>query len=211
MKATPAAVKGFFQEAERAGRVVCAAMTKRFVQDLPLGRWRLGMVAVLSFELESVVRSQPGLERQEPAVDSDEDDEVKESITPEWLARFNEPSFTGEELLKLSSEVERRREQKSSDNFDIALFTAARHFRGQPGKGHAATTRLEAVSRLIQQHSLEPWVLKSPEDGASMLSRPVFEAAARCPLVDVDGRAGFDFKTFYMICVEHAREEDASR
>jgi len=93
------------------------------------------------------------------------------------------------------------------DKYQVTMFAAVRVFGKQPGKAHAATVRMEAVSRLIQEQSLEPWVLKSTEDDASMLSRPVFEAAARCELIDVHGRAGFDPQAFYMCCVEHARRE----
>lgn len=37
------------------------------------------------------------------------------------------------------------------------------------------------------REALDPWVLRSAEEGSSMPSRPVFEAAARCVLVDVLG------------------------
>ena len=50
-------------------------------------------------------------------------------------------------------------------------------------------------------------MLKSSDDGASMLSGAVFYATALCPLVDVGGEAGFDYQRFNLLCAEHTGAE----
>jgi hypothetical protein len=74
----------------------------------------------------------------------------------------------------------------------------------------ASTLTCKHVSLLVKDYSLEPWVLASSEGGAVMLSRPIFEAAARCPLVDVKGEAGFDFRQFTLLCAEHAERKEVA-
>lgn len=41
-----------------------------------------------------------------------------------------------------------------------------------------------------------------------MLSEAAFEATARGELIDVDGKAGFDEKAFYLLCVQYTRKYD---
>ncbi|WP_143042663.1 hypothetical protein [Variovorax sp. YR634] len=202
-KVPPVELKQLAQQVADAQLVICASMEARFVQDLPLGRWRSGMLSALSFESEAVVRTQGGALNVEPDVEG-------EPISAEWLERFNKQTFTGEDLMELSKEVEARREPDGDENFDIALFAAARLFKKPPGKAHAATVRMQAVSLLVKDYSLEPWVLASSEGGAVMLSRPIFEAAARCPLVDVKGEAGFEFRQFTLLCAEHAERKEVA-
>jgi len=62
---------------------------------------------------------------------------------------------------------------------------------------------MEAVAALMARVNLEPWVVRSSEAGAQMLSRPVFEAIARCPLVAHHGRPAFDPEQFQRLIVAH--------
>ena len=209
----PAELQALSQSAHDKGLVVCASTTSRFVRDLPLGRWRLGLVAVLSFESEAAVATQAG-QLSVPEGDVVPEQDTDDPITAEWLARFNAYQFTADDLMTLSRKADEMRDPAAGpdDRYQDLIYAAVKTFVRQPGKGHAATTRMEALSRLLRTQSLEPWVRRSGDDAdASMLSRPVFEAAARCPLVDVAGRAGFDPKTFYRLCVEHARRADETQ
>ncbi|MNL76540.1 hypothetical protein D3C87_2025240 [compost metagenome] len=66
---------------------------------------------------------------------------------------------------------------------------------------------MEALSRLIEASPMGPWVRGGAgADGSMMLSEAAFQAAARCELIDVAGRPGFDGQQFYMLCVKHARK-----
>jgi hypothetical protein len=85
------------------------------------------------------------------------------------------------------------------------MFAPAKVSGKTPRKAHAATVRMEAVSRLLNTVSLDPWVLRSPDEGATMLSRPVFEAAARCPVVDIQGHPGFEPHLFTQLLVQYVR------
>jgi len=199
-------LKSLSQKLRSAGIVVCAMCEKQFISDLPLGYSRYGLVMVLTFATEEEVSTQNG--QIDPAnVASLPSEEKIGSITPEWLREFNAPVFTGEDLLRYSEMVEEMRnpDGDDADRFPVTLFAATRVFRSEPEKAHSANVRMEAVSRLLQLHSLEPWVLPSADTDAKMLSRPIFEAAARCTLIDVSGRAGFDIHEFKRLVVEHVR------
>jgi hypothetical protein len=200
-------LKAINQEARFEGLVICAMMEKQFVSDLPLGYSRYGLVLVLTFANEIDVHTQDGqLEVGNSAMDLPAEDD-EEPVTAAWLARFNDPKLTGEELLRYSEKVDQMRNPDGDDEskFDTTIFAAAKVFRSEPQKAHSANVRMQAVSRLLQRDSLAPWVLRGAEVGASMLSRPVFEAAARCPLVDIQGRPGFDLQAFKRVLVEHVR------
>jgi hypothetical protein len=182
-------------------------MEKQFVSDLPLGYSRYGLVLVLSFAREIDVHTQDGkLEVGNSSMDLADEDEI-EPVTLDWLTRFNTPKFTGEELLRYAEKVDQMRDPDGDDEskFHTTMYAAVKVFRSEPGKPHSANVRMQAVNRLLQRDSLDPWVLRSSEAGAAMLSRPVFEAAARCPLVNIQGRPGFDAQAFKRILVEHVR------
>lgn len=204
-KHPPAELKALNQEARHDGLVLCGALEKQFVQDLPLGGSRLGLVLVLRFEKAIDVHTQRGqLDIGNTAMKLPPEDEP---VSAEWLARFNAVKFTGEELLKYSEKVNEMRnpEGDGEDAFHTRTFAAVKVFGKDPHKAHAATVRMEALTNLMLHEPLDPWVLRSAEEGSSMLSRPVFEAAARCVLVDVLGEPGFEADAFRLLLVEHAR------
>lgn len=205
-KNPPKELETLNREVRFAGLVVCAGMGIRFVQDLPLGIVRPSSLSLLEFDREVDVLTQNGqmapdngLMRLPPEQDA---------VTPEWLARFNAVKFTARDLLRYSDKVEEMRDPDgdSDSKFHVSMYAAAKVFGKNPDKAHTATVRMEAMSRLVEKHAIDPWVRKGASgDGSLMLSQAAFEAAAKCPLVDVDGRPGFDFKTFYLLCAEHER------
>jgi len=186
------------------GLMLCGTAGRTFLNDLPLGRSRLALVGVLTPESETAIRTQRGL------LDADNADAglpaEEHRITPDWLARFNAPTFTGEEMLKFTSKAEEMRDPDGPDDyFEAAIHASVRTFNRDTNKAHAATTRMEAAARLLRRDVLGGFVLRSSEEGAWMLSQPVLEAVARCPLIDVNGRAGFDPQTFRRLVVEYSR------
>lgn len=200
-----AELKALNQEARHAGQVLCGTLEKQFVQDLPLGGSRLGLVLVLRFEKAVDVHTQRGqLDIGNTAMKLPPEDEP---VSADWLARFNAVKFTGEELLKYSEKVNEMRDPEGDgeDAFHTTMFAAVKVFGKEPNKAHTATVRMEALSRLMLREPMDPWVLRSAEEGSSMLSRPVFEAAARCVLIDVQGEPGFDANALRLLLVEHAR------
>lgn len=201
----PAELKALNQEARHDGLVLCGTLEKQFVQDLPLGGSRLGLVLVLRFEKAVDVHTQRGqLDIGNAAMKLPPEDEP---VSADWLERFNAVKFTGEELLKYSEKVNEMRDPEGDgeDAFHTRTFAAVKVFGKDPHKAHTATVRMEALTRLMLREPLDPWVLRSAEEGSSMLSRPVFEATARCVLVDVQGEPGFDADAFRLLLVEHAR------
>lgn len=201
----PRELKDLNQQLRFAGFVVSATMGVRFVQDLPLGHTRLAGVSIFSFDTEEAVLTQGGLlELGNAAMNLPAEEE---SVSAEWLARFNAPRFTGEDLMRYGDVVNEMRDPDEDDDgrFHTTIHAAVKAFPKDSPKGHAATVRMEALSRLITSHDLDPWVVESAEADHSMISKPAFHAAAACPLIDVDGKPGFDFRAFYMLCVENTR------
>lgn len=204
-KHPPAELKSLNQEARHDGLVLCSTLEKQFVQDLPLGGSRLGLVLVLRFEREVDVHTQRGqLDIGNTAMKLPPEDEP---VSADWLERFNAVKFTGEELLKYSEKVNEMRDPEGDEDaaFHTTMFAAVKVFGKEPNKAHTATVRMEALTRLMLREPLDPWVQRSAEEGSSMLSRPVFEAAARCVLIDVQGEPGFNADAFRLLLVEHAR------
>lgn len=162
-------------------------------------------VLVLRFEKAVDVHTQRGqLDIGNAAMKLPPEDEP---VSAGWLERFNAVKFTGEELLKYSEKVNEMRDPEGDEDAAIhtTMFAAVKVFGKEPNKAHTATVRMEALTRLMLREPLDPWVLRSAEEGSSMLSRPVFEAAARCVLINIQGEPGFDADAFRVLLVEHAR------
>lgn len=205
----PADFEALNQEVRFAGLMVCAGMGTRFVQDLPNGWARPASISVLEFDTQVDVLTQGG--QLDPANTSMVIGPERDSVTPEWLARFNKPRFTASDLLRYSDMVHEtiQDEDDEKERFTAKVFAGVKVFNRDPEKAHSAAVRMEALSRLIKDGPMEPWVRKSrdnPEDASLMISEAAFEAAARCELVDAGGEAGFGRQAFYMLCVQHARK-----
>lgn len=78
-------------------------------------------------------------------------------------------------------------------------------FKKDAQRAHAATVRMEALARLIEQHPLEPWIRKSNSSGALMVQEAAFDATAKLELTKVAGRPGFDHRAFYLHCATYER------
>ncbi|KAB1448546.1 hypothetical protein [Bordetella bronchiseptica] len=181
------------------------AMEKRFVQDLPLNYSRMGIVLTLRFDKAIDVHTQHG---QLPVGNSVMQlPPEEEHITEEWLARFNASAFTGEDIQRYTDKVSEMRgpDDTSKDRFEITMIAGVKVFKSNPQKAHAASVRMESFAHLLERCNLTPWVMRSTDPEASMLSKPVFEAIARCPLVDVNSKAGFEEQAFRRLLVEYAR------
>jgi hypothetical protein len=203
-KQPPRELQAIYEELRVRGLMLCGTAGRTFLNDLPLGRSRLALVGVLTPESETAILTQRGLLDVDNADAGLPDEEHR--ITPDWLARFNAPKFTGEEMLKVTSKAEEMRDPHEPDDyFEAAIHASVRTFNRDPNKAHAATTRMEAAARLLKRDVLGGFVLRSAEEGAWMLSQPAFEAVARCPLIEVNGRAGFDPQTFRRLVVEYSR------
>lgn len=207
-KRPPRELEAINQEIRFAGLVVCAGMGVRFVRDLPLGMSRPASVSILEFDRQVDVLTQSGQLRQPTR--SMEFEPQQDPVTPEWLARFNKPRFSANDLVRYSDLVHEyvKDDEDEKERFTSKVLAGVRLFKKDPEKAHTASVRMEALSDLIERFPMEPWVRRSrdSEDGALMISEAAFEAAARCELTDVEGQPGFDEKAFYSLCVEHARK-----
>lgn len=206
----PSELEALNQEIRFAGLMVCAGMGTRFVQDLPNGRTRPASVSVLEFDWQVDVLTQGG--QLEPENTFMTIGPERDPVTPEWLARFNKPRFTASDLLRYSDMVHETigEDDDEKDRFTAKVFAGIKVFNRDPEKAHSASVRMEALSRLIKNQPMEPWVRKSrskpDEEDSLMISEAAFEATARCELVDIAGEPGFDRQTFYMLCVQHSRK-----
>ena len=209
-KRPPAEFEALNQEIRFAGLMVCAGMGTRFVQDLPNGRTRPASISVLEFDWQVDVLTHGGQLDQEQTsmvIGPERDD-----VTPEWLTRFNKPRFTASDLLRYSDMVHETigDEEDEKERFTAQVFAGVKVFNRDPEKAHSASVRMEALSRLIKNEAMEPWVRKSrskpDEEDSLMISEAAFEATARCEIVAIAGEPGFDRQAFYMLCVQHSRK-----
>lgn len=198
------------QEIRFAGLMVCAGMGTRFVQDLPNGRARPASISVLEFDWQVDVLTQGGqLDQEQTSMVIGPE---RDAVTPEWLARFNKPRFTASDLLRYSDMVHETigDGEDEKERFTAQVFAGVKVFNRDPEKAHSASVRMEALSRLIKNEAMEPWVRKSrskpDEEDSLMISEAAFEATARCEIVDIAGEPGFDRQAFYMLCVQHSRK-----
>lgn len=198
------------QEIRFAGLMVCAGMGTRFVQDLPNGRTRPASISVLEFDWQVDVLTQGGqLDQEQTSMVIGPE---RDAVTPEWLTRFNKPRFTASDLLRYSDMVHETigDEEDEKERFTAQVFAGVKVFNRDPEKAHSASVRMEALSRLIKNEAMEPWVRKSrskpDEEDSLMISEAAFEATARCEIVDIAGEPGFDRQAFYMLCVQHSRK-----
>jgi hypothetical protein len=165
-------------------------------------------VSVLEFDWQEDVLTQGGqLDAEHRSMDIDPE---RDPVTPEWLARFNKPRFTASDLVRYSDMVHEliRPEDDEKGRFTSKVLAGVKVFNRDPEKGHAASVRMEALSTLLKTQPIEPWFRKSrdADEGSVMISEAAFEAAARCQLVDVAGKPGFNRNAFYLLCAQHARK-----
>ncbi len=196
--AAPPALEELQAQLANAKLVACARVEIRFVKDLPVDEWRPTTLCVMSLEREIDVLTQNGKLPPSPV----------EAVTPEWLERFNEPDFTGDELMRYSSRAQEIANKDDAagerDNFYAQVAAGQEVFGRDHVRINSATLRMEALSMLMKSHPLEPWVRRSTDgDGVLMIQEAAFEATAQCELVDVGGRPGFDAQTFYLLCASY--------
>lgn len=196
----PASLRAAHAAIAAAQLVVCARMDVRFIKDLPIDEWRPTTICVLSLEKASDVSSQDG--KLGP---SEED-----SVTPEWLERFNKPRFTGTEMMRYSDRAQELAKKHGTngehDNFFAQVMAGQEVFGKDHARINSAHLRMEALSRLMQSHPLEPWIRRSSDgEGSLMIQEAAFEATAGCELVNVVGRPGFDVQSFFLLCATHDR------
>ena len=209
-KRPPAEFEALNQEIRFAGLMVCAGMGTRFVQDLPNGRTRPASISVLEFDWQVDVLTHGGqLDQEQTSMVIGAE---RDAVTPEWLTRFNKPRFTASDLLRYSDMVHETigDEEDEKERFTAQVFAGVKVFNRDPEKAHSASVRMEALSRLIKNEAMEPWVRKSrskpDEEDSLMISEAAFEATARCEIVAIAGEPGFDRQAFYMLCVQHSRK-----
>jgi hypothetical protein len=203
----PAELEAVALDLRHLGYIACASMGVRFVADLPLGLLRPGQVSILTLVPLDQVLTENGLL-------SDNNHLMKltpqrDPVTPEWLARFNAPRFSAADLIAYSDKVAEMREpdEDDKDRFTVRVLAGIRTFKRDPEKSHAATVRMEALAALMTRHDIAPWVRKSAAtDGSTMVSQAAFAATAECELIAVGGEPGFDYKSFYRLCVTHAHD-----
>ncbi len=182
--------------AASAESVLCAHLESRFVADLPGGDERLAVALIVSAHPSRVV------DQYAPAA-TDDSEPLDHPIDEVWLKRFNRQTFQGEEILRYSNMVAQMRdpEDDGKGHFETQAFAGVKVFAKNADKAHAATVRMEAFAHLMTRINLEPWIHPSTDNGAHMISRPVFDAIARCPLIEVNGRAGFAPDEFQKLIV----------
>ena len=204
----PAALETLNQEVRFAGLVVGVSMGTHFARDLPLGLERPSITAFLGLYRELDILTQAGKLPLEPGF-TEALRRERDPVTPEWLARFNAQKFTTRDIIRYTDKTQEMRDPDANwrDRFTDHAIAAIRVFGHNPEKCHAVQVRMEALAALLEWHSLEPWVRTAPDGKAPlMLSQAAMAATAQCELVDVAQRPGFDFRTFYLLCVKHARD-----
>lgn len=201
--ADPASLQAVLSAAEAAGLRLCVTIEKRFVSDLPVFRERLAMVGHLSFwdrkEIESL--------RPPKMRENGDDNQPWSAIDDEYLARFNSVEITLTDLIALQEEVARARRDGQEPGWETSTFASIRVFRGKSDsahRSHTAITRMTALSHLIEDGALAVWMEKSNEPGVELVPKNVLHAAARCPLVRVGNKPGFELATFRRLALELA-------
>lgn len=192
-------LNALFAQAIDAKLVFLMRPTRQFVRDLPLGRERLAMVGALSLVEESLVRI--GESKQET---SDAEAPAWSERDDKMLSRLNAVTITAKELLDVGQEHSRMVDAGNERDWETTMFATVRVFKGQPDRAHAAHTRMQALSRLMATENFSGWSEAAPSgDGMMMVSRPMFEASARCLLEQIDNEIGFDTNRFRLIMIDH--------
>lgn len=188
-----------FTQARDTNLLFLMRPTRQFVRDLPLGRERLAMVGALSLVEESLVRiaeSQPDTSDSEGPAWGEPDEKL--------LMRLNAVTITAKELLDVGREHSRMVDAGTERDWETTMFATVRVFKGRPNHAHAAHTRMQALSRLMTTENFSGWSEAAPGgDGMVMVSRPMFEAAARCQLERIGNEIGFDLNRFRFLMIEH--------
>lgn len=192
-------LNALFAQASDAKLILLMRLTRQIVRALPLGRERLTMVGALSLVEESLVRI------------SESKQETSDAEAPAWserddkmLLRLNAVTIAAKKLLDVCLEHSRMVEADNERDGETSMFATVRVFKEQPDRAHAAHTGMQALSRLMATENFSNWSEAEPGgDGMVMVSLPMFEAAARCPLERIDNEIGFDINRFRLIMIDH--------
>lgn len=95
------------------------------------------------------------------------------------VARVNSVHVSAEDLLSASEEVHKL--PAEDRDWEGRAHLLARLFSGEGDKAFAIETRLSAMSKLIASGSLPHWSRPMGADGAALIAKPVFIAAATEP------------------------------
>lgn len=129
-----------------------------------------------------------------------------DTSTPDLAARLNAVAVSAEELLRTAAAIHQLpveyRTWQARARCAVALFGR------ECDKAYAVTARLEALSQLVAAGALPPDFAPTMEGGTTLLAEPVFEAAAREPLICASAACSFDRDRFVAAAVRYARIDE---
>lgn len=131
-----------------------------------------------------------------------------DSWESEALERLNSVAVSMQDLLQASAQVHELPEQRR--DFEGRALVMLRLFPGEPDKCQAVEYRLQAMSTLLSARALPGWATPPSEDGAVLISEPVFQAAATQPIVMSNGRPAFSADAFVKRVLELAPAEGSA-
>lgn len=126
----------------------------------------------------------------------------------EALERLNRVEVSMQDLLQASALVHELPEDQR--DFEGRALVMLRLFPGQPDKCQVVEYRLQAMSSLLSERALPGWATPPSEDGAVLISEPVFQAAATQPIVMSNGRPAFAADAFVKRVLELAPAEGSA-
>lgn len=111
------------------------------------------------------------------------------------LERANRAAVKKEDIIEFVTEIGERGSDRR--DFEGRAFVLMQLHKGNPDKSLAIEFRMEALAHMLGGAEPTTWTLPARPDGAVMTTEPVFAAAAVQPLIEVDGRPGFERDAFF--------------
>ena len=124
---------------------------------------------------------------------------------PDLAARLNAVPVSAEELLRTAAAIHRLPVEHRS--WQARARCAVELFGREGDKAYAVTARLEALRQLVDAGGLPEDFAPTAASGARLLAEPVFEAAAREPLVCAGAVCSFARDRFVAAALSYARLE----
>ena len=125
---------------------------------------------------------------------------------PDLAARLNAVPVSAEDLLRTAAAIHQLPEPHRT--WEARARCAVALFGRQGDKAYAVTARLEALTQLVDAGGLPEDFAPSARGGARLLAEPVFEAAAREPLLCASAVCSFDRERFVAAAVRYARVDE---
>lgn len=111
------------------------------------------------------------------------------------LERISKVSVSSAEMIEFAVAMAAQVDPAGRTHEARTLWLVQRH-RGHPEKACAIEFRMQALSRAFEHGRIAGWTLPGDEEGGIPTHHAALAAAASEPLILVDGRPGFDRRSF---------------